>query len=271
VTYVQRGDFLLQEGLWFPYEATETLASEGFVWVASMSALELASDRCRSSGTKAGSCLCKFVDDRVVRLLARWLKAYVEPLLTVWIVDAFSLKEPSFALISWMKGVKTVVDSAPPTPDFATQLERGEVVRWLAELVMLPTVYLPSSGKVRWTQHPNDPIGKSILELNVDAGSDLASIRLTATFDQSSGFLTRLEGDRPYLERETKAFRVRSWVGMFDEYRWNDDAQVWHPTAVQAGWVSEDNGARAPTLSLAVRANQTRVYYELLIPSAHSS
>jgi hypothetical protein len=225
-----------------------------------MSALEHASDQCRSGSASGYHCA---LFDRERPVLTRWLKAYVEPLLTVWIVDAFSLREPSFALISWMKGVKTVVDSAPPTPEFAAQLERGEVVRWLATLAMLPTAWLPSSGKVRWTEHADDSVRKAILEVNVDADSDLASVRLTATFDPTTGFLMRLEGDRPYLERGTKTFRVRSWVGTFREYRWNDDAQVWHPTAVEAGWMSENGETPVPTLSLAVRANQTRVHYQL--------
>jgi hypothetical protein len=249
VSLVQTGEFLLQDDDWFPYHATEVISSHGFVWVSRMSALELAAANSHNS--------VHFAYQTSQSLLARWMKHYIEPFLTLWIVDAFQLNKTSFALISWMKGVKSIVDSTPPDAEFAAQLEVGEAVRWLAELVMLPSMYLPDSSRVAWKPYPDDE-NKAVLVLNEPDDSVLANVRLTATFDASTGLLTRVEGDRPFLERETKTFRVRTWVATFDNYQWNDGGGLWHPTTMEAAWMSDEP---VPVLSIAARANQTEVQY----------
>lgn len=186
------------------------------------------------------------------------MKQFIEPFLTLWIVDAFDVRETSFALISWMKGVKSILDSTPPDAEFASQLEVGEAVRWLAEAVMLPSLYLPDASRVVWKPHPDDE-SKAVLALNEPDNPVLANVQLTATFDAGTALLTRLEGDRPFLERTTKTFRVRTWVATFDNYQWNDGGGLWHPTTMAAGWMSDEP---VPVLSIAARANQTEVKYK---------
>jgi hypothetical protein len=250
VSLVQTGEFLLQDDDWFPYHATEVISPHGFVWVARMSALELAavsSHRALHSTYHSQS------------LMTRWMKQCIEPFLTLWIVDAFHTRETSFALISWMKGVKSIVDSTPPDAEFAAQLEVGEAVRWLAEAAMLPSVYLPDASRVVWKPHPDDE-SKAALVLNEPDDPVLANVQRTATFDARTALLTRLEGERPFLERATKTFRVRTWVATFDNYQWSDGGGLWHPTTMEAGWMTDEP---VPILSIAARANQTHVLYNV--------
>lgn len=263
---------MLEDDWWCPYKAHQTTTPNGFLWVASMSALHTTTSN---------------------KLYARFLKKYLEPLLTLWICDAFLFQETSFAQVSWMKGVVPFLDSTPPPGDdnlhlFDSTLWIGEAVRWLAETVMLPTTLLPESGMVTWKKKTKMGIEnetQAIMELAVTPpafvvvatnSSSSIPIQLTATFDSSTGLLTRLQGERPYLQRylqrQDKSFIIRSWVGLFGDYQWSDQAELWYPSHVQAGWMmpatktttTDESLSSEPTLSIAVRAKQTQVEYQVL-------
>lgn len=303
--FAQVGYVRLGGNWWAPYRARQTTTAQGLLWIAQVSALGVVSknrDNVETSRKASNS------DHHSGGLSSIWrglrgfvalLGQYFDPLLTIWICDAFARNELSYASVSWRRGAVTLLDSSPPFHDnshttssdnFDATLWRGEAIRWLAELTLLPHLLLPHAGIVVWREAktsgeatPPNTTGtptttQAILELSqspTDAFAPPTPIQLVATFDASTGLLHQLHGARPRLMGRDKDFVTHTWVARFGDCRWNEAALCWYPSKVEAGWIDGDCEAGDDNdkvddwrgkLVMAVHAEQEHVQYDLGTP-----
>jgi len=139
----------------------------------------------------------------------------VAPLVPVRVVDAYERGEGSLRGLVW----STVpVADAEPGP----ALDEGELLRYLAEAVWLPTALLPAAG-VEWTA-VDDRSARATL---ADHGSTASAV---FHFGED-GLVERVAVDERY-RRETDDYAP--WVGRFGRYRWTDGMRI--PTEASVEW-----------------------------------
>ncbi|WP_253737184.1 DUF6920 family protein [Halohasta salina] len=138
----------------------------------------------------------------------------VAPLLSTRVVDAYEDGKGS---------LRAVVGSLVPVADAAPSpaLDEGELLRYLAEAVWLPTALLPEAG-VDW-----EAVDAHAARATIEDGDTTAS--LVFQFDDE-GLVDRVIGERYRQETDSYA----SWVGHFDSYEWHDGMRI--PTAAAVEW-----------------------------------
>lgn len=161
------------------------------------------------------------------------------PFLPVRVVDAY--EEGTGSLRALALGVLPVADAAS-----SPEMDHGELLRYLAESVWLPTALLPSNG-VTW-----DPVdGRSARATVVDSGTAASLVFHFGADD----LVERVVADRRY-RRDVDTFST--WQGHFGEYEWHDGVRI--PTEGSVEWISPEG--TAPYWC----ARVTRVLYDLTDP-----
>lgn len=121
--------------------------------------------------------------------------------------------------------LRVSVLGVPVARDSGENLTVGEVMRYLAELPWAPHAML--SPALRW-----HVVDETIVEVGTVAGPH-ASIGLR--FDES-GDVVAAFGHRPH--REGKRTEMRSWTGLYSDYRQLGGIRV--PTAAEVHWTLPD-------------------------------
>lgn len=139
------------------------------------------------------------------------------PLVPVRVVDSFV--GGSGGLRASLLGLVDVADADP-----GTELDEGELLRYLAESVWFPTALLPGEG-VAW-----EPIDDRSARATVSHRGTTASA--VFRFDEE-GMVARVSADRP-RELPDGSFERTPWTGRFRNYRDRDGLRV--PTEADVAW-----------------------------------
>jgi hypothetical protein len=150
-----------------------------------------------------------FVWDASIRML---------PGLSVRVLDAYA--DGQGALWARLGGVVPVAD---PTPGPA--LDRGELLRYLAEAPLYPTALLPNMG-VAWA-----PVDDRSARATLTHRGTTASLVFHVN-DQDE--VARVTGTRPFLT-DDGTYEDRRWKGTWRQYEHRDGLRV--PTAGEVAWV----------------------------------
>lgn len=142
----------------------------------------------------------------------------VAPLLSARVVDAYESGQGS---------LRAVVGSLVPVADVSPSpaLNEGELLRYLAEAVWLPTALLPEAG-VDW-----EAVDAHAARATIEDGGSTAS--LVFQFDDE-GLVDRVTGERYCQETDSYA----SWTGQFDQYESHDGIRI--PTEAAVEWSLPD-------------------------------
>ncbi|WP_135805911.1 DUF6544 family protein [Halorussus marinus] len=138
------------------------------------------------------------------------------PLVPVRVVDSYV--GGTGGLRATLFGLVAVADPAP-TPE----LDEGELVRYLAEAVWLPSALAPGAG-VAW-----DPIDDRSARATVDHRGTTAS----AVFHFEDDRIVRVTADRPRRLPDGR-FESTPWTGSFGRYRERNGVTV--PTEASVAW-----------------------------------
>ena len=117
-------------------------------------------------------------------------------------------------------------------------INAGELMRWLAESLMFPTVLLPThEGGVKWSPAADmDPL-KARLSIG-DPRNKQTKVSLTVHFNETSGLPFSLVGMRAKADTgkyaEPGSFSYTRWEGVVGEYTTIEGMVV--PTHFDAGW-----------------------------------
>jgi len=160
----------------------------------------------------------------------------VAPLFPARVVDAY--EDGRGSLEATLLSTVSVADA-----DHSPELDRGELMRYLAEAVWYPTALLPRNG-VTW-----EPIHDRAARATIEDSGTTAS--LTFYFG-SDDLVTRVVGERPRLQDDGSYERTR-WTGHWDDYGERDGFVV--PTSGEVAWNLADR-----TLTY-WRADLTRIEY----------
>jgi hypothetical protein len=136
------------------------------------------------------------------------------PLVSARVIDAYA--EGGGWLRATLFGSITVADV-----ESNPQMNEGELLRYLAEAVWLPTALLPACG-VTW-----EPIDDATARMTLEHAGSTAS--LDVHFDDQ-GHVERVHGERYRQEDDAYA----PWTGYFREYRTYDGMAI--PTAGEVEW-----------------------------------
>jgi hypothetical protein len=130
-----------------------------------------------------------------------------------------------------LAGIITVASMTEPDE----VLLQGEMLRWLAEAPLIPTVLHPSTGIVFWHTVPNEPL-QAMLSMK-DPYTSL-QVSLTATFDEKLGRMTTIQGLRPKAcANGSGSFELSPWIGHFYNYTWQESVHFFVPTHMECGWI----------------------------------
>jgi hypothetical protein len=238
--FLQKGSFHLN-GKWCPFVARQTVSAIpipdqiGFVWQASISFLPSKSWWSMTEDV---------VKVRVCDALVHG-RAY----LTASLWGVFPLAhERSTSSVSSTDLEDT--DGGGTSNSNSNSILQGQLLRWLAEAPLYPTILLPSEGLVTWTAVENEP-NQAILEMHYPVSGTLIGsidIRITVTFDPEQGWITQVECTRGRKMPSGK-FAVMPWKGYLSHYQPVKVKQVqannvtnmlhmwWVPTHMEGGWI----------------------------------
>jgi hypothetical protein len=205
LTMKQKGTFRIQDNDWEPFTATQVVSANpqnvGFVW------------------------------DAIV---------YVkEPIPTFLKSSDAHLELPCFVQDTYVKGKGSLnarllgvlrVAHLEDSPD----INAGELLRWLAESFLIPTVFL-TNEMLEWTPIESDP-NKARLTVT-DPLAPKHPVSLTITFDAETGMPVSAMGLRAKAtgdEFGIGGFSYTRWQGNFGEYEKVDGMMV--PTKCDVGW-----------------------------------
>jgi hypothetical protein len=194
--YIRQKGQILVDSKWLPFVADQFLSAypQGFVWEATVSSLN------------------------------SWLAALLPK---IHVCDA------------WVGGkghleatLGDVVTIASASEKHSNEVLEGEMLRWLAELAILPTALTPEAGLVTWS-HGTSENDATLATVDPSSGKN---VHLKATFDTETGLLTSVEGERP--RAKGNAFESCLWKGYFSNYRLVDDLMV--PSRLECCWINNN-------------------------------
>jgi hypothetical protein len=254
----QTGSFRL-DGNWLPFVARQTVSTNfdrlGFVWEAALSFNP------KSWWSIPGSVVKVRVCDALVHG-----RAYLTARL--WGIMTLAHKESSVS--------KTHRPGEHLNDDI---LLYGELLRWLAEAPLFPTVLLPSEGMVTW-QAVEDKPNQAILQMQYppvstkSPSSSEGALRVLAnivvTFDRTEFWISQVECMRPKT-LPSGEMAAMPWKGYLSHYQpttkqqkqradtdtTTDQLTMWVPTHMECGWIVDG------TEELYFKGNNTDLDYKL--------
>lgn len=219
----QTGHFSLDADQWYPFRAHQIFTTHppGFVWKMDLSMMP--TTQWWLSNTISNSSIARVhVVDALVPEKGGILKASLG----------------GFVTLAHMEG--------------QWEADIGELLRWLAEAFLYPTVLLPEENMVTWKAvelHDHQAIVSLSLEplksIMHDAREGIANktVEMLVTFDPKTHFVTTLECQRPRANSDGTAFETGLWRGYTSNYGpilMNDGTTIWIPSHMECGWVQDD-------------------------------
>jgi hypothetical protein len=255
----QQGSFRL-DGTWCPFVARQTVSSNpdrlGFVWEAALSFLPKSWWSMPESVVKVRVC------DALVHG-----RAYLTA--SLWGILTLAHKESSVS--------ETYSPGEHKNDDL---LLYGELLRWLAEAPLYPTVLLPSEGLVTWQAVEDEP-NQAILQMQYppvstkSPSSSEGAIRVLAnivvTFDPTEFWISQVECMRSRTLPTGEMVKM-PWKGYLSHYQpttkhqqqqqadtdtTSDQLTMWVPTHMECGWIVDG------TEELYFKGNNTDLDYKL--------
>jgi hypothetical protein len=192
---------ILMNGIWLPFTARQLVSTHakqpGFVWEASV-----------SSGPEGS--------------WGRWLLPKIQ-VVDAWTSGQGHLKASLF-------GVFPVVSA--PEKQHEEKLLAGEMLRWLAETIWVPTVLMPGQGVVHWRPISDD---KALVELTDPVTGKVVDV---TTYFDNDGWLTKVECLRHRAVGND--FVLTPWVGLFSNYEFVPGIGLWIPSHAECGWILDN-------------------------------
>jgi hypothetical protein len=141
----------------------------------------------------------------------------VAPFMPARVVDAY--EDGRGSLAAKVLSTVSVADA-----DRSAELDRGELVRYLAEAVWYPSALLPQNG-VTW-----EPVHDRAARATIEDSGTTAS--LTFYFG-SDDLVTRVVGERPRLQ-DDGSYEATRWTGHWDDYE--EQSGIVVPTSGEVAW-----------------------------------
>lgn len=204
LSFHQQGSFRLESN-WYPFIARQTISTApnqpGFVWEAALS----------------------FLSHKTT-----WL---TQDIIKVRVCDALVRGQAYLNASLW--GILTLAHKQSRLQDPETDiLVLGELLRWLAEAPLYPTVLLPSEGVVTWKAVENEP-NQAVAEMNDPFLGSVASILVS--FDPESAWISHIGCMRPRM-LPNGDFESTPWKGSLSNYNRTPEG-FWVPTHMECGWI----------------------------------
>ena len=203
----QEGLFLVNNVKWMNFTAEQTIAAEsiGFLWEANLP-------------------------------LLNWLPpvvttSSVAPSIRVYdaLVNGKAYLVPSFMGVIPFPEDKNL-------KGHQSELLLGELLRWLTEATLIPTVLLPAAGVASWAPVLNE---EQMAYMTVVEPFTGIEAKAKFTFDEKSGWPSKVQCMRPYGGPD--GFALKPWIGYFSNYKKVNS--MWIPAHMEAGWLLENDGS----------------------------
>lgn len=133
-------------------------------------------------------------------------------------------------LIASLQGVVPLVTESA-YQEHMPELQKGEMMRFLAEAFLTPTLLLPAAGVVTWKATNK----KNTALLSMKSASDGATCEVEVTF---LSYTILVSGVRPKVEE--KSFVDQPWIEELSNFRLIDN--MWIPTHMECGWINQQTG-----------------------------
>lgn len=123
--------------------------------------------------------------------------------------------------------------------DNSPEINAGELMRWLAESFLYPTVLIPTTNKggIQWNKMANDDPNKARLTVT-DPSSKQNKVSVTVQFDETTGLPVSVMGLRAKAtgdEYGIGGVSYTKWQGILSEYTEVEGGML-VPTKFDAGW-----------------------------------
>ena len=123
----------------------------------------------------------------------------------------------------------------------------GEMLRWLAEALLYPTVLLPQENVITWKAVDGEDhhaiASLSLAQLTspsarMPGDKNDTTVEMLATFDPDTHWVTTLECQRP-RGKPDGTFEAGAWRGYVSDYRQISmkHGRIWVPSHMECGWV----------------------------------
>jgi hypothetical protein len=153
----------------------------------------------------------------VDRVEFEWRASFqIAPLVSLRVRDWYRAGDAGLEVRLWSLPVMRASDE---------QVERGEALRYLAELPWAPQAFLLNSA-LEWRQ-----VGEATVEVTAPVGSERVAMLLR--FDNVGDIVNASTEARPRMVG--KQVIDTSWIGAFGEYREFDGVRL--PTTAEASWL----------------------------------
>jgi hypothetical protein len=191
--------------------------NQGSKWL-SMRADQSISARSKSLG---------FVWEAQVCLVQSWLKDWLPK---IWVCDAW-VNGDGYLLVS-MNGVIPIIGQNA-FAEHKEELQKGEMMRWLAEAFLTPTALLPEAGIVTWKS--DDSLGSDGAKLTMKDAVSGITCEIDVTFANDA---ITIRGLRPKVSGEKVA--TDPWGGTVSRFKLVEG--MWIPTHMECGWINKVSG-----------------------------
>jgi hypothetical protein len=168
-----------------------------------------------------------FVWEAQVCVVQSWLKDWLPK---IWVCDAW-VNGDGFLLAS-MNGVVPIIDKNAFT-EHKEELQKGEMMRWLAEAFLTPTALLPEAGIVTWKS--DDSLGSDCAKLTTK--DEISGITSEIDVSFANDAIT-IRGLRPKVDGKKVA--TDPWGGTLSHFKLVDG--MWIPTHMECGWINKLSG-----------------------------
>ena len=213
----QTGQFSLNDK-WYPFEARQTFTTHppGFVWNMELS---------------------------MIPSPPSWmlLGSRVSNILKVHVYDAY-VPGKGGVLQARLGGFITLAHL-----EGQWEADVGEMLRWLAEALLYPTVLLPQENMITWKAVDGED-HQAIASLSLphltspsvrtSGAKKDTTVEMLATFDPDTYWVTTLECQRP-RGKPDGTFESGVWRGFVSNYRQISmkHGRIWVPSHMECGWV----------------------------------
>ena len=155
-------------------------------------------------------------------------------------------------------GIISIVD----TKD-TLALNEGELSRWLAELAVIPTAFIPSHDSEfalewkKWDSTKDANLATAILTDKRRTNEQCVQTEVEFRFDNMTGLISSIFAMRPYCPPGSKEISVLPWQGHFSEYVERQGILV--PTYGEVGWWKDTS-----TLELYFKGHNTKFEFQFI-------
>jgi hypothetical protein len=168
-----------------------------------------------------------FVWEAKVDVVQSWLKNWLPK---IWVCDAW-VNGDGYLLAS-LNGAVPVIDKNA-FAEHKKELQKGEMMRWLAEAFLIPTALLPEAGIVTWTSDDSSSSDSAKLTMTDETSGIKCEIDVTFSNDAITirALRPKVDGNKVTTDH---------WGGTVSCFKCVEG--MWIPTHMECGWINKLSG-----------------------------